>query len=355
MNDFVDRLDAYQRRHRLLGLPIGVVYKFFDDQGAYLAAIISYYAFVAIFPLLLIASSVLGFLLQGNPELEKALLDSALRTFPVVGTQLGRPGGLQGSAGAVVIGGLAATYGVLGLAAASQHALNVAWAVPRNSRFNWFVGRYRGFLSFLLAGTAVIATAVLSIGLSNLGSLQPGVETWVERIGELTAVVITAAVLALMMRYTTARRPSFRTCLPGAVVTAVLWQLLQFVGAVYVTGVINAASEMNGIFALVLGLVGLLFLVALSFVVGVEVSVVVREQLYPRALLTPFTDRVALTDADLRAYDSYAKSMRHKGFERIQVIFEKSKGPDTIARKLSLEEEESRPFHPGPGEEPRYE
>ncbi len=355
MNDFVDRLDAHQRRHPVLGFPLGVIYKFFDDQGAYLAAIITYYAVVAIFPLLLIASSVLGFLLQGNREVEEAVLDSALRTFPIVGTQLGRPEGLQGSFGAVVIGTLAATYGVLGLAAAAQHTLNVAWAVPRNSRFNPFVGRFRGFVLFMLAGMVVILTAVVTIGLSNLGSVQAGIETWVERAGKLTSVILTALVLALMMRYTTARRPSFRTCLPGAVVIAGLWQLLQVAGAAYVNGVIKTTNEMNGTFALVLGLVALLFLAAVSFVIGVELSVVLRERLFPRALLTPFTDRVSLTEADLRAYDGYAKAMRHKGFQRIQVIFEKSKGPDTLIRKLNLEEEEGRPFHPAPGEEPRYE
>ena len=354
MNDFAARLDRLQRRHPVVGFPIGVAYKFFDDQGAYLAAIVTYYAFVAIFPLLLIASSVLGFLLQGNPQAEEALLDSALGTFPIVGTQLGRPEGLQGSASAVVIGSLAAMYGVLGLAAAAQHALNVAWAVPRNSRFNPFVGRFRGLISFLFAGLAIILTTLVSVGLSNLGTLQSGVETWVERGGKLGAATLTAVVLSLMMRYTTARRPSLRTCLPGAVVIAALWQGLQFAGAAYVTGVINATSEMNGIFALVLGLVGLLFLASVSFVIGVEFSVVLRERLYPRALLTPFTDRVNLTDADRRAYDGYAKAMRHKGFQRIQVIFE-DKGPDTIERKLTMEDGEGRPFHPAPGEEPRFE
>ena len=68
-SDLVDRVDDFQRRHAVVGFPLAVVYKFFDDQGPYLAAILTYYAFVAIFPLLLIASSVLGFFLQGNEEL----------------------------------------------------------------------------------------------------------------------------------------------------------------------------------------------------------------------------------------------------------------------------------------------
>jgi YihY family inner membrane protein len=318
----VDQVDAFQRRHPVVGFPVAVVYKYFDDQGAYLAAIVTYYAFVAIFPLLLIASSVLGFLIQGNEELREELLDSALSTFPIVGSQLGGTDALQGSTTAVVIGAVTALYGVLGLAAAAQNALNVAWAVPRNSRFNPVVGRLRGFLYFALAGVVVIVVTSLSVALSNLGSLQPTIDEWIQRLGHVAALALLAGMLAVMMRYTTSRRPSIRACLPGAIVIALLWQGLQYAGAIYVRGVINRASDVNGVFALVLGLIALLFLAASSGVFGIEVSVVLRERLYPRALMTPFTDNVDLTDADRRAYESYAKAMRHKGFQRIEVVFE---------------------------------
>ena len=115
MPALVDRVDDFQQRHPVVAVPLAVTYKFFDDQGNYLAATITYYAFVAIFPLLLIASSVLGLVLRGNPELRHQLLSSALSQFPIVGTQLGAPQGLQGSASAVVVGALTALYGVQGL------------------------------------------------------------------------------------------------------------------------------------------------------------------------------------------------------------------------------------------------
>jgi membrane protein len=98
MPALVDRVDDFQRRHPVVGFPLAVSYKFFDDQGNYLAATVTYYGFIAIFPLLLIASSVLGLLLRGNAELRQAVLTSALSQFPIVGTQLGAPQGLQGSA-----------------------------------------------------------------------------------------------------------------------------------------------------------------------------------------------------------------------------------------------------------------
>jgi len=332
-SDLVERLDGFQRRHPVVGFPLAVVYKYFDDQGPYLSAIISYYAFVAIFPLLLIATSVLGFILQGNEKLYHDVLNSALGRFPIVGTQLGQPEGLTGSKSAIVIGSLAALYGALGLAMAAQHALNVAWSVPRNSRFNPFVGRFRGFVSLLGAGLVVLGTSISAVLLNNLDEvLGARLDTWVTRISTLGGIALTAVVLSLMMRYTTARRPSFRSCLPGGIVIALLWHLLQIAGGLYVSRVINAANDMNKVFALVLGLVALLFLAASFGVIGVEVAVVRKEKLYPRALLTPFTDAVELTEADRRAYANYAKATRHKGFQQIDVTFHDRDRPDQLVR-----------------------
>ena len=133
---FVDTLDRAQRKRSFLGVPVGVFFKFVDDQGPYLAAIVSFYATLAIFPILLLATSIFGFVLQGNPDLQEQVLNSTLATFPIIGEQLGRPERLQGSTGGVIVGVLAATYGSLGLGQALQNALNVAWSVPRNNRPN---------------------------------------------------------------------------------------------------------------------------------------------------------------------------------------------------------------------------
>ena len=332
MAGLVDRADDYQRRHRVVGVPLAVVYKFFDDQGNYLAAIITYYAFVAIFPLLLIASSVLGFVLQGNEELERDILSSALSQFPIVGTQLGRPEGLQGSASAVVVGSLAALYGVVGLGQAAQNVVNAAWAVPRNSRLNPVVSRVRSFLLLVLAGFAVLAVALLSSVASHVEVFGTDVDLSVRLVFRAAAVALSALVLALMMSHATAEHHPLRVVLPGAVAIALMWQLLQDVGGIYVARVLSRASDMNGVFALVLGLVALLYVAAVMAVLGVEINAVLAKRLYPRALLTPFTDDVELTEADRRVYTDAAKSTRHKGFEHVSVTFAKdTAGPEDDA------------------------
>jgi membrane protein len=326
--ELVERVDDLQRRRRTLGLPLGVIYKFFDDQGNYQAAILTYYSFIAIFPLLLIATSVLGFVLQGQEGLQRRVLLSTLSQFPVVGTQIGLPEGLHGSASAVIVGALAALYGVLGLGQAAQNVLNVAWAIPRNSRLNPVLSRLRSFVLLTVGGASVLVVAILSSVGSHLEIFGSSVDLGVRWVVRVASVVVTALVLAVMMSLGTSQRHRLRTVLPGSIAIALLWLLLQFLGGVYVGHVINKVSQMNGVFALVLGLFALLYIAAVMAVIGIELNVVLAKKLYPRALLTPFTDEVELTDADRRVYTEYARAQRHKGFERVTVSFEPDAEPD---------------------------
>lgn len=324
MPSVADRLDGFQRRHTVVGFPLAVTYKFFDDQSNYLAATITYYTFAAIFPLLLISSSILGFLLQGNPGLRDSVLNSALSQFPIVGTQLGAPGGLTGSTTAVVVGSLTALYGVLGLGQAAQNAIHVAWAVPRNSRPNPFLARLRSAGLLSLGGFVVIAVATLGSVAANANQFGAEFSLGLRVAIDLVAVLLIASVFAVLTNVATPQRLGWLPLLPGALFTAVLWQVLQRAGSVYVERVVSRADNLNGAFAVTLGLLALIYVATVMAVIGVQINVVLNRRLWPRALLTPFTDSVDLTDADRRAYTAYAKAQRHKGFERIRIFFDPS-------------------------------
>ena len=315
-------LDGFQRRHPVIGFPLAVVYKFFDDQGNFLAAMLTYYAFVAIFPLLLLASSIFGFVLQGNPELQQRALESALSRFPIIGDQLGRPEGLTGSTTAVVVGSLAAIYGALGLGQSIQNVMNTAWAVPRNSRPNPLLMRLKSLLLLSVAGLAVLVVSVASALGSNTEIFGPRINTGLRWLILLGTVALVGAGLTLLFRLAAARRQTWTRAAPGAFFVAVFWQVLQYVGTLYATRVLGETNGMNQTFGLVLGLVGLIFVAAVIGVLGIELNVVLARRLWPRALLTPFTDAVDLTEADRRAYALYAQTQRHKGFESVVVRFE---------------------------------
>jgi YihY family inner membrane protein len=317
------RLDGYQRRHRWLGFPLAVAYKFGDDQGGYLAALITYYSFLSLFPLLLLFVTTLGFALHGDPELQRRVVDSTLSQFPIIGTQLqDNVRSLDGSVFGMVVGVVGALYGGLGAAQAAQNALNRVWAVPRNERPNPLTSRLRSLALLLVLGTGVIATTVLSgLGTSAKGygaDLGAGLRF----LAILLSVVVNVGLFVTAFRVMTARDVKTRDVLAGAVLAAVAWQVLQAVGAYYVGHKLKNATEVYGLFGLVLGLIAWLWLESLVVVFAAEVNVVRAKRLWPRALLTPFTDQVRLTHADQRAYDSYAQSERYKGFETVDVDFE---------------------------------
>jgi membrane protein len=319
-----ERLDRYQRTHPRAGLLIATLYKFADDQGNYLAALIAYYGFLSIFPLLLLSSTVLNFVLDGHPDLQQEVLNSALGQFPIVGTQLADPHGVSASGVGLAIGILGTIYGGLGVTQAAQNAMNTIWRVPRNSRPNPITSRLRSLLLLMVVGLSVIGTTALAA----LGSVFTG-------FGILTKIgigvgtfAVNASVFTLAFRVATARDVTLRQTAPGAIAAAFTWQALQYIGAFYVGHVVRGANEVNGVFALVLGLIAWIYLESLVVVLAVEFNTVHSLRLYPRSLLTPFTDDVDLTPADEASYIQQAQASRAKGFERIDVHFDRPAGQD---------------------------
>ena len=138
-----------------------------------------------------------------------------------MGDQLGRPEGLQGSTSAVVIGSITALYGVIGLGQAAHNAINVCWAIPRNSRLNPVLSRIRSLGWMVVGGLALAFVAVLTSVSSHLEVIESGFNGVVHWLVVAATVVVTTCVLAVMIRWSKAESDRFRDVLPGAAVTAV--------------------------------------------------------------------------------------------------------------------------------------
>src|SRR4051794_1049185 len=125
--------DRVQRRHRPLAIPVAVIKKFGDDQAGNLSALIAYYGFFSLFPLILVFVTILGFVLEDNPAAQQAVLDSALNQIPLVGDEI-KSGSLQGSGVALAVGLIGAILAGLGVTLAAQTAFNRVEAVPMRQR-----------------------------------------------------------------------------------------------------------------------------------------------------------------------------------------------------------------------------
>lgn len=320
----IARLDAYQQAHLRAGFPLAVIYKFVDDQGGYLAALIAYYGFLSLFPLLLLLVTILGFVLHGDPEAQQRILSSALSQFPIIGDQLRtNVTGLHGSKAGLATGLLGSMYGGIGVAQAGQNAMNAIWTVPRNRRPDPFRSRLKSLLAVVLLGGGIIGTTVLSGLAASAGGFGHDLG-WVGwTLALLVSLVGNSLLFLAGFRMLTAHGVGFRDLVPGALAAAVAWQLLQTVGGYYVGHTLRHASQVYGLFGIVLGLIGFLYVAAVSTLLCAEVNVVRTRRLWPRALLTPFTDDVELTRADERSYEALATTQQAKGFENIDVSFDK--------------------------------
>lgn len=320
----VGPLDRFQRKHRIVGYPLAVLYKFFDDQAGYLVGLIAYYAFLSFFPLLILFTTALSFVLSNYPDLQQRVLDSALSEIPVIGAQLGQPQTLRGSVTGLIVSGVVALYGGLGVGQAFQYAMNTVWGVPRNARPNPFRARGRSFLLLLTILLFVIITTAISIASAKAINTFPATT----RVTVTVATFLgTALVFALGMRRAVALDLRLRQVVVGALGAAVTWQLLQYYGVQLVERAVNTTSATNGVFGIVIGLFAFFHLAAFGTVFFAEADVVRTNLLYPRALLTPFTDDVELTDGDRRAYAQQARIGRFKQYQQIDVDFERPVEP----------------------------
>ncbi len=292
------RFDKYQQRHPVLALPIAVVQKYGNDQAGGKAALMAYYGLFALFPLLLLAATVLGWVLRGHPDLQKSILHSALGDFPIIGTQLQQDAhSLQGNGFALAVGVLGTLYGAQGIGQAAQNAMNTVWNIPFRDWPNFFVRRARGYLWLAILGIAVLGSTYIA-GWGN--TLLGGPLGWVW--SQAVPFGINLGVFYLVFTVLTAEPLTWRDVRLGVILATVFWQILQAVGGLYVRHSLSHANDVYGFFAIVIGLLSWLFLAAQLTLLAAEINVVRRYHLWPRSLTQP-----PLTDADRATFARMAR------------------------------------------------
>ena len=314
--------DTLQQRYAWLAVPVAVWKKFGDDQAGNLAALIAYYAFVSIFPLMLVLVTVLDIVLGNHPALQHRLLNSALSHYPLIGQQLGHIGALHQSGLALVVGLLGTFIGARSVATAMQNALNTVWEIPfaRRPGFPW--SWLRSFGLVLVIGISLIGTTTLStLATGGADRVLPGFGGKV--VALLVSLVLNVGVFWLAFRLGTAREIGWRQLRLGAVIAGVIWQILQYVGGYFISHQLAHASPVYGTFAVVIGLLAWLYLQAELTLYAVEINVVTAQRLWPRSIAPP-----PYTEQDHRAFELYAQAAK-RGKDADTVVAEPgSKGED---------------------------
>lgn len=313
----IKAFDRFQRRHPPLAIPIAVLRNISDQGAGNASVLIAYWSFFSIFPLLLLFSTILGFVLQGHPSLQHSLLNSALKQFPIVGGDLGS---LHGSGTGLIIGVIGTIWSGLGVTVAAQNAFNRVYAVPHYKQPDFFTSRWRGLKFLAAAGVLqVFSTVASGVVTGGLGGV------WVTVGGIALSLVLNLVLFSVVFRVFVPDVVPSSELWPGVVLAAVGWEILQAVGGIYVNHVIRGAGQTYGTFATVIGLMAWLYLGARIVVFAAEINVVLTRGLWPRSLMDP------PEPADRRARAVLAKMEERDDKETIEVAFhppDKSKHTD---------------------------
>jgi membrane protein len=307
----IKAIDRFQRRHAVLAVPYAVIKKFGDDQAGGLSALIAYYGFLSLFPLLLLFTSILGFVLQGHPHAEQSVVHSALNQIPVIGAEIGRGGAhLRGSGVGLAIGAAGTLLGGLGVTLAAQNAFNAVYAVPYRERPSFLKSRLRGLaLLAVVGGLQIVSTAASGAVAGGLGGPLLTVA------GLLVSLLLNVVLFLVAFRLLIDATVATRALAPGVALAAVLWTILQSLGGIYVAHVLKGAKETYGTFATVFGLLTWLFLGARVVVYSAELNSVLSRRLWPRSLFDP------PTRADHETLRAVAKVEARTSRQEIEVAF----------------------------------
>ena len=293
------QVDVFQQKHSFVGFPFAVIKKYGDDESGYQAALVTYYSFLSLFPLLIVAISVIDLVSQHNMELRHRLTDAIGNYFPSIGDQLRTSvHGSKASGITLVIGLLFTLYGSKGSADAIRHALDHAWEVPRKDRPGFPKNTLKSLGLMVGGGLGLIISAFLS----SYATATLGHSLWFRVVPIVLSLGITYLVFIFVYKIGTARKHVMSDIRLGALMASVALLILQTLGGVLVKHQLHNAHSANAQFAVVLVLLFWIYLQAQVFMYTVQLNVVHALKLWPRSLTGK-----PLTKADQKALTLYIK------------------------------------------------
>src|SRR3954447_12316713 len=301
--------DGLQRRHGVLGFPYAVIKKYGDDDGGREAALITYYGFLSIFPLLLLGVAILSRVLVTNPELRQKLLSAIGPPAPQPPVEQALTK-LPDTTVPLIAGLIGLLFAGTGIAFSAYQTMNNVAAVPRRLRPGFFSRYLRVFVMLATLLLGALAVGALTVATTALPD-WPGAERALATLG---SALIIFAVLLLGAKLLLARPAPFRALWPAATLGAVAVTLLLGVAPPLLARFVRSSGAVYGSFATVAGLFAVLYLISQALVYSAEIAAVGYAGLWPRAL-----DQSRPTAADVRVQALLAREQERIPAARVEL------------------------------------
>lgn len=292
----LDRFDAFQRRSKPSGFAYAVLKKYGEDEAGHRAALLAYYGFLSLFPLLLVLTTVVRIILQNDSHLSQQIIDDASAYFPVIGNELQQNVHSLSQTGlALWVGVLLTLFGARGVADAFRGGLNHIWEVPYVKRSGFPGSMLRSFGIIIIGGTGLLLAPLLSgyaVGFSH------GLGFRILSIA--VTLTILFGVFLFIIRLAVSVKLPLSNIWVGAATAAVSLVILQSFGGYILAHEMKNLNNLYGTFAIVLGLIFWIYIQTQVLFYAFEIDTVRVNKLWPRSL------RGSMTSADRKAYEMYA-------------------------------------------------
>ncbi len=329
------KVDETQRRFRPTAFVFGVVKKYGDDNGGVLTSNMAYSVFVALFPLLLVLTTILGLVASVDASFRTDALNAVANQVPLIGRTLTENVHQLKRASVIglIVGLIGLIWGATGLAQSGLFTMEQVWNLPGPARPGYVPRLGRALLFLVLLGAGVIVTT----GLTSL-------DTYVFKgFGlDFLAVLVAAAFNVGMyigaFRVLTPKGVPTRNLINGAITGGVLYTVLQTLGVYLLHHYLHSDSA-YGVFATVLGLLAYIYLAVEITLYSAEINVVLARRLWPRALVQP-----PLTEADRASMALQALQNQRRPEQHIEVTFT-DRETDVPTRTPQTPDEVAPPAH----------
>ena len=268
----MDKLRVLGDRWPWFGRLLDVQERMGEINGGFAASAITVTIFLSLFPLLLVAIAVVGFIAHGNDDLAGDVIDKLGLTGAGAETMTDALAKAADSRQAASI------IGLLGLAWAGSAvavALRAGVRLPWQERSEGIRDRLLGMAWLAAAGVGFALLAFLSGVLRYLPDWAPGIVASV--LSVLVSLGIAAALFTWMFWGLGDRRVGWRALVPGAIAAAVGFEVLTLVGTVYVPQLISRSSALYGSIGVVFAILAWLALFARLIVYSSTLNAVLYE------------------------------------------------------------------------------
>lgn len=281
MIDIPKKFDEFQYRHRYIGFIVAVVKGYSKDQGGRNAALITYYMFMSLFPLLLWLSIIANWLNQYHPGASSSLIHGATAYFPVLGQQLFKIShGAHRSIAGMIIPGLVAIYGARGTAMTFQGIVNDIWGIPKADRKGFPGSWLRGVAIVLIGGSGFIITAIFTSW-----AFGHGHGLLLRVLAAIVSITLLSGVFLAVLKLSLSTKIKLKGLISGAVLMSITLSALQMIGGFIVTHDLKHYTDAyTALFATTLGLLAWIYVEAQILLYSIELTAVVNRGSWPRRL-----------------------------------------------------------------------